>query len=624
MNHTKLIDELLQELSYRVGIVDIYNKEQQSVMSEILTEWGEFEVKETIFRFLNEEEEEKRFKNPILNRKIKYVGKDGKEQEGLVGNLITAPKNSPGRIEAEKLLPKDGTPEREEINQEIGSQGGGGPQDDTTSGGTDSVEQDVQRGSAVKKGTKSGDSYHKNIVSKEEETQEKIDDEEEKSKQKPKTKEQKKAELKEKFSKKSEVAEGLVQDNGRELPNGTKVRDILDDEGNVIEVNTSEGRKRAAEVIRKRLDSLEEKIVEAINNFGETIEVKKWLGEVGEMSALAQILEEDVEAYLLTDSERKNDIVFIKSNGDESTLDTGYLSVKTTLQGEQVNQLGANCKSDLEKLTEVGKPEYETAINGKSFNLKPTNVLGSVIDIKSGFFAKFSIKDGVEKTAKGKLTRINEQVHKNISDDDIIEIDGVKYFKSQSTYLKNTPVTEDDINDFFDKEVEKYITNLSKPKKGETNKVEDSNDLEQTKEYLREMFLNDFKRKQEMGEEYTLFDMHDTMYHVIGKVSHESEMPIEATTDTMAIEFAGKNINPNVTVIKKEDANKDIEEQLNNNKVIVDDRERMTHLATSCLNIRSRTRAVGNPLRYDGIDNISPIAKKPTEKRTPISEYVKM
>jgi hypothetical protein len=57
MKHTKLIDELLNELSYRVGIVDIYNKEQQSVMSEILTEWGEFDVKETIFEFLTEKDE---------------------------------------------------------------------------------------------------------------------------------------------------------------------------------------------------------------------------------------------------------------------------------------------------------------------------------------------------------------------------------------------------------------------------------------------------------------------------------------------------------------------------------------------------------------------------------------
>ena len=54
MKHTQLIDELLKELSYRVGIVDIYNKEQQSIMSEILSEWGEYDIKETIFNFLNE------------------------------------------------------------------------------------------------------------------------------------------------------------------------------------------------------------------------------------------------------------------------------------------------------------------------------------------------------------------------------------------------------------------------------------------------------------------------------------------------------------------------------------------------------------------------------------------
>jgi len=178
MNHSQLIDELLQELSYRVGIVDIYNKEQQSIMSEILTEWGEFEAKETIFNFLNEADE-KRFKNPILNRKITYVGKDGKEREGLVGNLITAPKDSPGRIEAEKILPPEGSDERNAINQEIGSQGGGGPQDDQTSGTQQSDNTSkTQTGSAVSATTKSGQSYQKNRVNKEKETLEKLQDEE--------------------------------------------------------------------------------------------------------------------------------------------------------------------------------------------------------------------------------------------------------------------------------------------------------------------------------------------------------------------------------------------------------------------------------------------------------------
>ena len=52
MDYTQLIDKLLRELNTRVGIVDIYNKDQQSIMSEILSDWGEFEAKQTIFEFL--------------------------------------------------------------------------------------------------------------------------------------------------------------------------------------------------------------------------------------------------------------------------------------------------------------------------------------------------------------------------------------------------------------------------------------------------------------------------------------------------------------------------------------------------------------------------------------------
>lgn len=54
MNYKELIDELLQELSYRVGIVDLKNKNQQSIISEILSEWGEYEAKQIIMEFLTE------------------------------------------------------------------------------------------------------------------------------------------------------------------------------------------------------------------------------------------------------------------------------------------------------------------------------------------------------------------------------------------------------------------------------------------------------------------------------------------------------------------------------------------------------------------------------------------
>lgn len=54
MNYNELIDKLLRELSYRVGIPNLKNKEHQSLISEILSEWGEFEAKEIIMEFLTE------------------------------------------------------------------------------------------------------------------------------------------------------------------------------------------------------------------------------------------------------------------------------------------------------------------------------------------------------------------------------------------------------------------------------------------------------------------------------------------------------------------------------------------------------------------------------------------
>lgn len=82
MNHSQLIDELLQELSYRVGIPNIYNKEHQSIMSEILTEWGEFEAKETIFNFLNEADEENKNDDRYVSVGFGRFKLKGKEDEG--------------------------------------------------------------------------------------------------------------------------------------------------------------------------------------------------------------------------------------------------------------------------------------------------------------------------------------------------------------------------------------------------------------------------------------------------------------------------------------------------------------------------------------------------------------
>jgi len=69
MDYKQIIDKLVRELSYRVGIPNIENKEHQSIMSEILSEWGEYDIKQTIFEFLTEKDgeedssEDKKFTN---------------------------------------------------------------------------------------------------------------------------------------------------------------------------------------------------------------------------------------------------------------------------------------------------------------------------------------------------------------------------------------------------------------------------------------------------------------------------------------------------------------------------------------------------------------------------------
>ena len=66
------------------------------------------------------EADEKQFTNPALNKKIKYTDKDGNQKENTVGNLLRLKKNDPGRLAAEKTLPKPGTPERKSINRSLG------------------------------------------------------------------------------------------------------------------------------------------------------------------------------------------------------------------------------------------------------------------------------------------------------------------------------------------------------------------------------------------------------------------------------------------------------------------------------------------------------------------------
>ena len=101
MHHTELIDKLVRELSYRVGVPNIHDKEHQSIMSEILSEWGEYDAKQIIFEFLTEKDDKIDPDTEVI-----YRNKDGDTRKTTYGNAIKNDKESPQYKAADALRNK--------------------------------------------------------------------------------------------------------------------------------------------------------------------------------------------------------------------------------------------------------------------------------------------------------------------------------------------------------------------------------------------------------------------------------------------------------------------------------------------------------------------------------------
>jgi hypothetical protein len=135
MTITELIEEILNEWAYRVenGMPDPKNPIHVKELGIVLSGMGLSHIKNDLVENLLIEkgktpekhvvEADKAFSNPILSKKVSYKDKDGNAKDGIVGNLLRLPKDSPGRVAAEKLLPPEGSPERDSMNQDLGGEG---------------------------------------------------------------------------------------------------------------------------------------------------------------------------------------------------------------------------------------------------------------------------------------------------------------------------------------------------------------------------------------------------------------------------------------------------------------------------------------------------------------------
>jgi hypothetical protein len=146
MNLSELINEILSEWAYRVddGQPNPKNEKHLAQLSIVLSELGLSNIKDELFE--NITEADKNFKNAILNKEIPYKGADGTQKKGIVGNLLRLPKDSPGRVAAEKLMPPEGSEERDSAMQDLGSE-----KDGKSTGG------DKEKGKEDEKGKEGGE-----------------------------------------------------------------------------------------------------------------------------------------------------------------------------------------------------------------------------------------------------------------------------------------------------------------------------------------------------------------------------------------------------------------------------------------------------------------------------------
>jgi len=163
MNLSELINEILSEWAYRVenGMPNPKNPIHLNELGIILSEMGLSHIKNDLVENLlmekgktpqkNVAEAEGNFKNPVLNKSIKYKNDKGEDAEGIVGNLLRLAKEHPGRVAAEKTLPPEGSPERDSLNKDLGAQNkpAGADQPKADAGGEEAPKEDPAKAAAA-------------------------------------------------------------------------------------------------------------------------------------------------------------------------------------------------------------------------------------------------------------------------------------------------------------------------------------------------------------------------------------------------------------------------------------------------------------------------------------------
>ena len=122
MKLSELVKEILSEWEYRVdnGLPDPKNPQHIRELANVLDEMGLSEIKNEWIKNIVEGDQ---FKNPALNKVVKYKDVHGEDAEGKVGNLIRRPSEEDAHKKSVATLGGEGSDRYKEAMDDLGGEG---------------------------------------------------------------------------------------------------------------------------------------------------------------------------------------------------------------------------------------------------------------------------------------------------------------------------------------------------------------------------------------------------------------------------------------------------------------------------------------------------------------------
>lgn len=322
------------------------------------------------------------------------------------------------------------------------------------------------------------------------------------------------------------------------------VRQVLDENGNPIDISTTEGRKAASRRLDERIKQSHKITLEALKDFPKNTPASQWVGEIGEMYALKELLDQDVEVYMAAASNPESDLIKVDRSGPKGLIIV-EISAKATKEQGAVGVQGANARAIFSKMGE-GKQATIPGIEGPVSAKTAVNIVYDVREKLGGM-----LTDGMVVEVPGETDRALE-----LSDEELAKCtdeyqalykqsgarSGGKSVRQNFALYERSRIIQDD-------DVTKLETQMLSDIDRNKRKTAEEKEREKVivKHYIERL------RKRMVGK--PLSDLRQATLDDVGEIYDNTDPPTDLVIDSdlVVIRFNAQTGVPEVKIAKWED-----------------------------------------------------------------------